>query len=310
MNIFSFDPVFVVIIIIATAVAIAIMSSFMNIADIDSATVLIFAFFTVSSFVNIVDTDIDKYIAFILVIAFAFVKRISPEVVSHGVVSPEQFIKLLMSHNWMILIGSAKAGIDDDSFPAIEKIVEQMKHQGVTHVVNNGDGLYAGYKSIVDVTIRFFQAGFIILTAQSDAGKAEPGTSWWPMHTLFACFLSTVKNSDGTTTWCALSDKGEMCAPLAFLIKIIYRMWQKPIVLCIGGGLGSVVEEKIYRIAGCSTFILKTRNVTSPTESLVEPTENYHVKCLDTTMNGNLYHPCGKCPFGLKCGKCPFGLKC
>jgi len=313
MNILDFDPVFVLTITIAIAVSIAIMSSFMNIADLDSAFFLIIAFFTVSSFVNLVDIDIDKYIAFILAIAiaiafafafaFAFVKRVSPGIVSPGIVSPEQFKKLVNSHKCLFLIGSAKAGIDDASFPAIEKIVENMKHQGFTHVVNNGDGPYAGYKSIVDVTTRFSAAGFTVLTAQSDAGKAEPGTNWWPMHTLFACFLPTVKNSDGTTTWCALSDKGKMCAPLAFLIKIISWMWRKPIVLCIGGGLGSMVEEKIYRLAGCLTFILKTRNVTSPTDSLVEPTENYHVKCLDTTMNGNLYHPRGKCPFGLKCCK-------
>ena len=261
------------------------MSSIMSIVDLDHAFVFAIA------------------IAIAIAIAFAFtiafVERISP-----GIVSREQFVKLLFSHKWMIIIGSAKAGIDDASFPAIEKIVENIKsnpYKNITHIVNNGDGPYDGYKSIVDVTIRFFQSGFTILTVQSDAGKAEPGTKWWPMHTLFALFLPTVKNSDGSTTWCALSDKGEMCAPLAFLVKVISRMWMKPMVLCIGGGLGSVVEEETYRRAGCDTFILETKNVTSPTESLVKPTDHYHVRCSEITMNGCLSHPRGKCPFGFSC---------
>jgi len=272
-------------------------------------------------------------ITIIIATAVAFTKRrispevVSPEVVSHGVVSPEQFNKLLISHNWMscnwmscnwmscncmsckwmILIGSTKAGINNDSFPAIKKIVEQIKQKDVRQVVNYGDGLYVYnslvYNSLVDVTIMFHRAGLQILTAQSGAGKAESGTSWWPMYALFACFLSPVKNSDGTTTWRALSDKGEMCAPLAFLVGIISRMWQKPIVLCVGGGPESVIEERIYRKAGCPTYILKTRNVTIPGESVVEPSEK-HVRCEYTEMNGQFYHFCGECPFKLKCGTC------
>jgi hypothetical protein len=259
---------------------------------------------------NILDFDpvfvltITIAIAVSIAIAFAFVKRKSPEVVSPGVVSPEQFIKLLKNHpKKIILIGSAKAGIDDNSFTAIEMIVECFIRAGYMAIVNNGDLLCAGYKCVVDVTILFFQAGCTIFTAQSDAGKAEPGTNWWPKHTFIACFLPTVKNSDGSTTWCALSDEGKMCAPLAFLLGIISWMWQKPILFCVGGGLGSVVEEEKYRKAGCPTYIFKTENVKTSGKSLVEPTENYHVKCIKTGMNGQFYHPRGKCLFGLGCCK-------
>ena len=270
-------------------------------------------------------------ITIIITTAVAFTKRrishevVSHEVVSHGVVSPEQFNKLLISRNWMscnwmscnwmscnwmscncmsckwmILIGSTKAGINNDSFPAIKKIVEQIKQKDVTQVVNYGDGLYV-YKSLVDVTILFHRAGLQILTAQSGAGKAESGTSWWPMYALFACFLSPVKNSDGTTTWRGLSDKGEMCAPLAFLVGIISRMSEKPIVLCVGGERETIIDESIYRKAGCRTYIFKTMNLTTPGKSVVEPSENYHVKCIHTAMNGQFYHPRDSCLFGCNC---------
>jgi len=100
--------------------------------------------------------------------------------------------------------------------------------------------------------------------------------------------VKTVRNKDGSVAWYVLSDEDKMCGPLGNMIDFIASMKVKPILIVIGGGPGSVIEEEIYRLERkCDTYILKTNNVISDTSSSVKPTEEYHVQC---ELNFNFFH--------------------
>ena len=218
-----------------------------------------------------------------------------------SVVPFTEFCELFTEKPTAILIGSASAGIDEESFVSIAELLKKVKENGVHQVVNNGDLPCLGYGSIANVSVMARKEGIRILTIQSDAGKAEPDTKYFPLATDAACFVDTVYNSNGSVAWCASSDEGKMCGPLGKMVECMKGMEKKPILICFGGGLGSVIEEEIYRLNGCFTYILKTKNVTSDTSSSVKQTEGYHVQC---EWNHNFFHPKGKCLCGLKCGDC------
>lgn len=204
-----------------------------------------------------------------------------------------------------IIIGSANAGIDEENFGVITELLDKIIENRVFQFLNNGDLLNTGYGSIATVSVMASKKGIRILTIQSDEGKAEPGSEYYPPASNAVYFTDTVYNSNGSVAWCASSDEGKLCGPLRKSLECIEDMEKKPILICFGGGLGSVFEEQTYRNIGIHTFIMVTKNVkknvTSDDYSAVKPTEGYHVQC---EWNSAFYHPKGYCLHKLKCGDC------